>query len=89
MSRLAVDYPECLQGIDKDHDEIMGLHADKGHLHESWFLEIPRQEFGHYNVVVINPDRATASNATKKVANLTMPLQALIRVKHNTFRPAS
>ncbi len=66
MSRLAVDYPERLEGIEKDHDEMMGLLADKGIQHESEFLESLRQEFGHENVSAINPDRTTAFNATKE-----------------------
>ncbi len=66
MSRLAVDYPERLEGIKKDHDEMMGLLAEKGNQHESEYLESLKQEFGNDNVVVINPDRATAFSATQE-----------------------
>ena len=39
MARLSIDYPERRKGIEKDHDELMGLLANKGNEHELLFLE--------------------------------------------------
>ncbi len=66
MARLSVDYPERLEGIEKDHDEMMGLLATKGNTHELLFLDELKQQYGADNVAVINPDRSTAQQATKE-----------------------
>ena len=66
MARLSVDYPERLEGIEKDRDEMMGLLANKGNEHELLFLGEMKQQFGPDNVVLINPDRKTAEQDTKE-----------------------
>jgi len=66
MARLSVDYPERLKGIEKDHDEMMGLLANKGNEHELLFLDQMKQKFGPDNVALINPDRKTAEQDTKE-----------------------
>ena len=66
MTRLALDYPERLEGVEKDHDEMMGLLAKKGNEHEESFLAQLKQEYGEQNIAVINPDRATAEEATRE-----------------------
>lgn len=64
MSRLALDKPERLNGIEKDHDEMMGLLAEKGIEHEEQFLEDLREEYGTENVAEIKADKRTAADAT-------------------------
>jgi len=66
MARLSADFPERLEGIEKDHDEMMGLLASKCNEHETLFLDELKQQYGADNVAVINPDRATAQQATKE-----------------------
>jgi len=34
MARLSIDYPKRLKGLEKDHDEMMGLLAKKGKFYE-------------------------------------------------------
>jgi len=65
MARLFVDYPERLEGIEKDHDEMMVLLANKGNEHEVLFLGELKQQYGPENIAVINPDLSTAEQATK------------------------
>lgn len=65
MTRLLLDYPERLEEVEKDHDEMMGLLAKKGDEHETEFLAHLKQEYGEQNVAVITPDRATAEEATR------------------------
>jgi predicted RecB family nuclease len=69
MTRLLLDYPERLEGIEKDHDEMMGLLAKKGDEHETEFLAHLNQEYGDEHVAVINPDKATADEATRAAMN--------------------
>jgi predicted RecB family nuclease len=66
MARLSLDYPQRLEGIEKDHDEIMGLLANKGNEHELLFLDQMKQQYGADNVAIINVDQATAEKATKE-----------------------
>jgi uncharacterized protein len=66
MSRIAIDKPERLDGIEKDHDEMMGLLADKGNEHEDLFLDYLKEEYGSENVAEIEDDRRTAAESTKK-----------------------
>jgi len=66
MARLYVDYPERLEGIEKDQDEMMDLLANKGNEHELLFLGEMKQQYGSVNVAVINPDLKTAEHATKE-----------------------
>ncbi|MDF1690446.1 MAG: TM0106 family RecB-like putative nuclease [Cycloclasticus sp.] len=66
MARLSVDYPDRLEGIEKDHDEMMGLLATKGGEHETSFLEELKLQYGADHVAVINPDFSTAQQATKE-----------------------
>jgi len=66
MARLAVDYPERLEGIEKDHDQMMGLLADKGNEHEELFLNLLREEYGSEHVAEIKADRRTAGESTIK-----------------------
>ena len=66
MARLSIDYPQRLEGIEKDHDEIMGLLANKGNEHELLFLDQMKQQYGADNVAIINVDQATAEKATKE-----------------------
>ena len=66
MARLSVDYPERLEGVEKDQDEMMGLLANKGNEHELLFLDEVKQQYGVDHVAVINPDLATAEEATKE-----------------------
>ena len=65
MARLSIDYPERRKGIEKDHDELMGLLANKGNQHELLFLNEMIQRYGSRHVAVINPDQTTAKAATK------------------------
>jgi predicted RecB family nuclease len=65
MARLSIDYPERRKGIEKDHDELMGLLANKGNEHELLFLNEMIQRYGSRHVAVINPDQTTAKAATK------------------------
>jgi predicted RecB family nuclease len=66
MARLSIDYPERLEGIEKDHDEMMSLLADKGNEHEDLFLQYLREEYGPENVAEIEADRRTAGESTIK-----------------------
>jgi uncharacterized protein len=66
MARLSIDYPERLNGIEKDHDEMMSLLADKGNEHEELFLQHLKEEYGSENVAEIEADRRTAAEATIK-----------------------
>ena len=64
MARLSIDYPERLEGIEKDHDEMMGLLAEKGNEHEDLFLQHLKEAYGAENVAEIEADRRTAREAT-------------------------
>jgi len=64
MARLALDKPNLIEGIEKDHDELMGLLAEKGNLHEELFLEQLKQDYGSDNVAEIEEDRKTAGLST-------------------------
>lgn len=66
LSRLAIDKPELLEGVEKDHDEMMGLLAEKGGAHEALFLEQLQADYGSDNVAVIEDNRATAGADTIK-----------------------
>ena len=66
MARLKVDYPKRLAGIEKDHDEVMGLLAEKGNAHEELFLQYLIADYGSEHVVQIGDDRLTAGDATLK-----------------------
>lgn len=66
MTRLSLDYPERLEGVEKDHDEMMGLLAKMGNEHEKMFLSQLKKEYGEQNIAVINPDRVTAEEATRE-----------------------
>lgn len=66
MARIAIDKPERLQGIEKDHDEMMGLLAEKGNEHEELFLQYLKEEYGCEHVAEIEDDRRTAAESTKK-----------------------
>jgi len=37
-ARLALDKPSLVEGIEKDHDELMGLLAEKGNTCEVLFM---------------------------------------------------
>ena len=66
MARLALDKPSLIDGIEKDHDELMGLLAEKGNIHEALFLEQLKQDDGAEQVAVIEEDRKTAGPETLK-----------------------
>ena len=64
MARLSIDHPERLKGIEKDHDEMMGLLADKGNEHEYLFLQYLKEEYGAENIAEIESDSQSAREAT-------------------------
>lgn len=64
MNRYALDYPDKVEGIPKDQDEVMGLLAEKGNLHEAIFLEKLIHRFGSENVAVIDVPKHEAYQAT-------------------------
>jgi len=66
MARLALDKPSLVEGIEKDHDKLMGLLAEKGNLHEEFFFEQLKQDYGSEHVAVIEEDRKTAGPETLK-----------------------
>jgi predicted RecB family nuclease len=66
MSRLALDFPERLEEVEKDQDEMMGLLADKGNAHEEHFLQQLKAEYGAENVAEIKADRRTAAKETQE-----------------------
>ena len=66
MARLAIEKPNLVKGVEKDHDEMMGLLAEKGVTHEALFLEQLQDEYGIDNVAVIEENRATAGADTIK-----------------------
>lgn len=66
MARLGLDYPERLEGIEKDQDEMMGLLAQKGNAHEEHFLQQLIAEYSADNVAVIKADRRTAAKETQE-----------------------
>ena len=66
MARLALEEPKRLDGIEKDHDEMMGLLAEKGNKHEELFLQHLIEEYGTENIAEIKADRRTAAAATRK-----------------------
>jgi len=63
MARLAIEKPN---GIEKDHDEMMGLLAEKKETHEALFLEQLQADDGSDNVAIIEENRATADEDTIK-----------------------
>jgi len=66
MARLAIEKPNLVQGIEKDHDEMMGLLAEKGVTHEALFLEQLQADYGSDNVAVIEENRTAAGAETIK-----------------------
>lgn len=66
MARLKIDYPERIAGIEQDHDEVMGLLAEKGNAHEVLFLQKLKAEYGDEHIAEIDDDSRTAANATLK-----------------------
>ncbi|OUS14714.1 hypothetical protein A9Q88_12980 [Gammaproteobacteria bacterium 50_400_T64] len=70
MTRLQLDNPDKLEGIEKDQDELMGLLATKGNEHEARFLQILKIKYGAENVTEITSARKNAVEATKNAMKL-------------------
>jgi len=68
MSWLAVDYPERLAGIEKGHDEMMGLLANKGIEHDTTFLDYLIEQYGVWIEAL-------------KVINMKVKQKSTLRVK--------
>lgn len=61
MSRLEVDHPEQLTGIEKDQDQMLGLLAQQGNEHEANYLSFIKQKFGNENVIEIERGEQAAT----------------------------
>lgn len=60
MSRLELDKPELVQGIEKDQDAMMSLLAKQGNDHEADYLTVIKAQFGAENVAEISRDGNSA-----------------------------
>jgi predicted RecB family nuclease len=64
VTRLKLENPSALEGIEKDQDALMGLLAEQGNKHEQDYLNKLIADHGVDNVAVINEDRQTAYTDT-------------------------
>jgi predicted RecB family nuclease len=57
MTRLELEHPEQLVGIEKNQDAMMALLAERGNKHESEYLASIKDKFGAENVIEIAVDK--------------------------------
>lgn len=61
MSRLEIENPEQLSGIEKDQDQMLALLASQGNDHESDYLKTLKTQLGADNVKEIERNDQAAS----------------------------
>jgi predicted RecB family nuclease len=64
VTRLQLENPGALAGIEKDQDAMLALLAEQGNEHEKAYLDLLKTEYGAENVAEITPNKKTAYQDT-------------------------